>query len=99
MLVVSWSVTRAAGNKHYLLFSSVDRDGTGQCCSDQEGFHIGLTCDAPVRAAIHFSIRRKKASPSTAIFSRPGSMRRQMAAARAMTFTSVVNDSITTSPL
>ena len=36
--------------------------------------------------------------PLTAISSVVGSIRRQIAAARAMTFTSVVNDSITTSP-
>ena len=38
-------------------------------------------------------------NPFTAISSRVGSMRRQMAAALAMTLTSVVKDSITTSPL
>jgi hypothetical protein len=38
-------------------------------------------------------------NPFTAISSRVGSIRRQMAAARAITFTSVVNDSMTTSPL
>src|ERR1051325_9742867 len=37
--------------------------------------------------------------PFTAISLRVGSMRRQMAAARAITLTSVVKDSITTSPL
>src|SRR5207248_11155336 len=37
--------------------------------------------------------------PLVALSSRVGSIRRQIAAARAITFTSVVNDSITTSPL
>ena len=41
----------------------------------------------------------KFASPFTAISLRVGSILRQIAAARAMTFTSVVNDSMTTSPL
>jgi hypothetical protein len=41
----------------------------------------------------------KLARPLTAISFRVGSIRRQIAAARAITFTSVVNDSITTSPL
>src|SRR6266481_4687630 len=45
------------------------------------------------------NVRRKNFNPFTAISSRVGSIRRQMAAARAITFTSVVNDSITTSPL
>ncbi len=40
---------------------------------------------------------RRNLIPFVAISSRVGSMRRQMAAARAMTFTSVVKDSITTS--
>ena len=40
----------------------------------------------------------KNARPFTAMSFRRGSILRQMAAARAMTFTSVVNDSITTSP-
>ena len=47
--------------------------------------------------AIH-SVLRRNFRPLTAISLRVGSMRRQMAAARAMTFTSVVKDSITTSP-
>ena len=41
----------------------------------------------------------KNARPLTAMSFRFGSIFRQIAAARAMTFTSVVNDSITTSPL
>ena len=41
----------------------------------------------------------KFANPFTAISLRVGSILRQIAAARAMTFTSVVNDSMTTSPL
>ena len=40
----------------------------------------------------------KNASPFTAMSLQFGSILRQIAAARAMTFTSVVNDSITTSP-
>ncbi len=44
------------------------------------------------------SVLRRKARPFTAMSSRFGSILRQMAAARAITFTSVVNDSITTSP-
>src|SRR5947208_3185041 len=52
-----------------------------------------------VSARIYFKARLRNFNPFTAISSRVGSMRRQIAAARAMTFTSVVNDSITTSPL
>lgn len=40
----------------------------------------------------------KLARPLTAMSSRLGSILRQMAAARAMTLTSVVKDSMTTSP-
>src|SRR5206468_211770 len=47
---------------------------------------------------IYFNVFFKNFKPFTAISSRVGSILRQIAAARAMTFTSVVNDSITTSP-
>src|SRR5438309_3605726 len=50
-------------------------------------------------ARVYFNVFFRNFNPFTAISSRVGSMRRQIAAARAMTFTSVVNDSITTSPL
>src|SRR5439155_13630576 len=60
---------------------------------------IGIRYSEFVTARIYFKARLRNFSPFTAISSRVGSMRRQIAAARAMTFTSVVNDSITTSPL
>lgn len=44
-------------------------------------------------------VSRRNFKPFTAISFLVGSMRRQMAAARAITFTSVVKDSMTTSPL
>jgi hypothetical protein len=50
------------------------------------------------RFYLAFKNRRRLANPCTAISSRVGSIRRQIAAARAMTFTSVVKLSITTSP-
>ena len=48
---------------------------------------------------LYFKVLFKNFSPFTAISFLVGSILRQMAAARAMTLTSVVNDSITTSPL
>src|SRR5437660_7778463 len=60
---------------------------------------IGIRYSEFGTARIYFKARLRNFSPFTAISSRVGSMRRQIAAARAMTFTSVVNDSITTSPL
>ncbi len=45
------------------------------------------------------SVFLRNVAPLVATSFRVGSMRRQMAAARAMTFTSVVKDSMTTSPL
>src|SRR6185369_4016446 len=48
---------------------------------------------------IYFKVLLRNLSPFVAISFRVGSILRQIAAARAMTFTSVVNDSITTSPL
>src|SRR5579872_5795012 len=54
---------------------------------------------SPWKEVFHFNAFFKNFNPFTAISSRVGSIRLQMAAARAMTFTSVVNDSMTTSPL
>jgi len=55
----------------------------------------------PPSKAPYFRLKNffKFASPFTAMSSRFGSILRQMAAARAMTFTSVVKLSMTTSPL
>lgn len=68
-------------------------------CADSNRFNVPNFADDFKE---HFSIVYlnaffKNARPLTAMSLRFGSILRQIAAARAMTFTSVVNDSITTS--
>ena len=95
MFMLAGAVARLARDENDLLVG-----GNQRCRSEREGdgeqkiFHRMM--DALV--SVHFNTFRKNFKPFTAISSRVGSMRRQMAAARAMTFTSGVNDSITKSP-
>ena len=69
-------------------------------CADRDRFNISNFADNMKEhsTVAYFSVFLKNASPFTAMSLRFGSIFRQIAAARAMTFTSVVNDSITTSP-